>query len=240
MSEAEIFVTLGGLGAIAFLAWFFFGPKQAQVAGMRGDVQEVQITVKGGYSPDIIRVRKGVPLRLSFDRQEAGDCTSRVVFPDFGASKTLAAFARTTLEFTPDRAGQFGFACGMNMLHGTLIVEDGEGGGKPGPAPGPAPQHGPPHEPAVAVGVGPTMQVEKARQVEFAIVGGGVSCPSCVANIEAALKDQPGVDEVHVSFGAERITVQYDSNQVEPDQLRQLVEAQGYTVHQRDEPGSPE
>lgn len=69
----------------------------------------------------------GMPLRLKFDRQEAGDCTSRVVFPDFGASKTLAPFATTTLEFSPDKAGQFGFACGMNMLHGILIVEDGAG-----------------------------------------------------------------------------------------------------------------
>jgi len=119
MPVAEITVTLGGLGVIGFSVWFFFGPKQAQTAQVKGNVQEITVTVKGGYSPDIIRVQKDVPLRLIFDRQEAGDCSSRVVFPDFQASKTLAPFARTTLEFTPDKAGEFGFACGMNMLHGT-------------------------------------------------------------------------------------------------------------------------
>jgi P-type Cu+ transporter len=35
----------------------------------------------------------------------------------------LPAFAKTTVELMPDRSGQFGFACGMNMVHGTLIVE---------------------------------------------------------------------------------------------------------------------
>jgi Cu+-exporting ATPase len=54
-----------------------------------------------------------------FDRQEGGDCTSRVVFPDFEVSQTLPAFQRTNVEFTPDQAGDFGFVCGMSMVHGT-------------------------------------------------------------------------------------------------------------------------
>jgi len=28
----------------------------------------------------------------------------------------------TIVEFTPDKAGEFLFTCGMNMLRGTLIV----------------------------------------------------------------------------------------------------------------------
>src|SRR5215207_3049791 len=88
MGVAEIAVTLGGVVLIPVLAWFFFGPKRVSQAERRGDIQEVEITVKGGYSPDLIRVREGVPLRLLFNRQEAGDCTERVVVPDFRVSKT--------------------------------------------------------------------------------------------------------------------------------------------------------
>lgn len=84
---------------------------------------KLNVTVKGGFSPSVIRVREGVPLRLTFDRQEASDCTSRVVFADFAASKALPAFGTAVLEFTPDKVGEFDFACGMNMIHGTLIVE---------------------------------------------------------------------------------------------------------------------
>ena len=242
MPVAEIAVTLGGVAAIAFLIWFFFGPKQAQAAQRKGNIQEINITVKGGYSPDIIRVQKGVPLRLIFDRQEAGDCSSRVVFPDFHASKTLPAFARTTLEFTPDKAGEFGFACGMNMLHGTLVVEEGKEAEKTAAAPAvdkaSEQAHEHVHEHALAVGVGPTLTVGKMEQVEFAIIGGGVTCPTCAVNIETALGSLPGVDDVKVNFGAERVTARYDPKQVTPQQMQQIIENTGYKIQRRDEPGT--
>lgn len=80
MGVAEVLVPAGGVLLVAFLAWFFFGPKEARRAELRGGVQEVEIIVKGGYSPDLIRVKEDVPLRLIFDRQDNSDCTSRVVF----------------------------------------------------------------------------------------------------------------------------------------------------------------
>jgi plastocyanin domain-containing protein len=27
------------------------------------------------------------------------------------------------IEFTPEKAGEIAFACGMNMLHGTVVVQ---------------------------------------------------------------------------------------------------------------------
>src|SRR5512132_2469525 len=123
MSAAQIIVTLVGAVTIAVLARFFFRSRAATEAVEQAGVQEVRVTVKGGYSPDAIRARTGVPLRIVFDRQEDGDCSSRVVFADLALSRYLAPFEQTTVEFTPTRPGTFGFACGMNMLHGTLEVE---------------------------------------------------------------------------------------------------------------------
>ena len=123
MNFSDIAVSAAGILLIGFLAWFFFGPKKARQAELVGQVQQVQVTVKGGYAPNLIRVRQSVPLRIVFDRQEGGDCTSRVVFPDFALNRSLPAMAKTAVEFTPDKSGQFGFACGMNMVHGTLVVE---------------------------------------------------------------------------------------------------------------------
>jgi len=108
----------------ASLGWWFFGPKKSTETAVEGDVQTVRVTVHGGYSPSRIRARAGTPLRLVFNRQESGDCTSRVVFPDFGVSADLPAFAETTVELLPESPGDFGFACGMNMIHGVLLVED--------------------------------------------------------------------------------------------------------------------
>lgn len=123
MSPADIAVIAGALALTGLLGWFFFGPKKAHTAVQIGNVQEVTVTVKGGYSPDLVRVRQGMPLRIIFDRQESGECTSRVIFPDFALNQSLAPYSRTTVELLPDRAGEFGFACGMNMVHGKLIVE---------------------------------------------------------------------------------------------------------------------
>ena len=119
MNFPDVAVSAAGILLIGFLAWFFFGPKKARQAELVGQVQQVQVLVKGGYAPNLIRVRQSVPLRIVFDRQEGGDCTSRVVFPDFAVNRSLPAMAKTAVEFTPDKSGQFGFACGMNMVHGT-------------------------------------------------------------------------------------------------------------------------
>jgi Cu+-exporting ATPase len=116
----------------AALTWWFFGPKPETRAAVAGGRAEVKVTVRGGYSPSRIRARAGVPLRLLFDRQETGDCTSRVVFADFGINQELPAFATTAVTIHPERPGEYGFACGMSMVHGVLVVEEGDG--RPGTA----------------------------------------------------------------------------------------------------------
>ena len=70
-----------------------------------------------------MRARTGAPLRLTFDRREDGDCSARVVFPDLGVNRFLAPFASTTVDVPTDQPGTFDFACGMNMIHGQLVIE---------------------------------------------------------------------------------------------------------------------
>ncbi|GAA3716937.1 hypothetical protein GCM10022204_40950 [Microlunatus aurantiacus] len=111
------------MGAIAGLGWYFFAPRRGRTAELAGGVQTIGVTVQGGYSPDIIHARQGVPLEIVFDRRESGECTNRVVFADLGVSAGLPAHSTTAVRLRPDRAGTFGFACGMNMIHGTLIVD---------------------------------------------------------------------------------------------------------------------
>ena len=62
----------------------------------------------------------------ALDRQESGECTNRVVFADLGVNAGLPAYTKTMVRLRPDRAGRFGFACGMNMIHGTLVVDPAE------------------------------------------------------------------------------------------------------------------
>jgi len=126
MDTADIIVIIGGLAAIAWVLWyFFFGERErTQAALTEAGTQEVKITVKGGYSPDVIVVKKDKPVRLNFYRDETASCSEQVVFGDFGVARDLPAFKTTPVEFTPHEAGEFTFTCGMNMMRGKLIVEE--------------------------------------------------------------------------------------------------------------------
>lgn len=124
MDTAETIVLIASIGLVALILWYFFGERQSVAAEMSAiGVQQIRVTVKGGYSPDVITVRKDVPVRLDFYRDENASCTEQVIFGDFGIAKSLPAFQTTPIEFTPDKAGEFTFACGMNMVRGKLIVE---------------------------------------------------------------------------------------------------------------------
>jgi plastocyanin domain-containing protein len=123
VDTAEIGVVIAGTGLIAFVLWYFFGEREGIAASIsESGVQEVKVTVKGGYSPDIV-VQKEKPVRLNFYRDETASCSEQVIFGDFGIARDLPAYKTTTVEFTPDHAGEFTFTCGMNMLRGKLIVE---------------------------------------------------------------------------------------------------------------------
>ena len=125
MNATDWIVVAAGLAAIAWVNWYFFlAERQAATATAgTGGVQEVTITVHGGYEPAEVRLQKGVPARLVFDRQETSGCSEEVVLPDFGIRRFLPAFQKTTVELTPDRAGSFEFTCGMSMLRGRLVVQ---------------------------------------------------------------------------------------------------------------------
>lgn len=124
MDALEIAVVTGGLSFIVAVLWYFFGEREA-VAAQAGEsgVQEIRITVKGGYSPDVIVVKKGKPVLLDFYRDETASCSEQVIFGDFGIVKDLPAFKSTPVQFTPDKPGEFTFTCGMNMMRGKLIVD---------------------------------------------------------------------------------------------------------------------
>lgn len=124
MDTAEMLVLAGGVLAVGFVVWFFFlSERVRESARVEGGAQRVRITVKGGYSPDVVVVKRGLPVLLDFYRDEASDCTEQVVFPDLRLSRRLPAFETTTVAFTPEREGEFAFTCGMGMVRGRLVVE---------------------------------------------------------------------------------------------------------------------
>lgn len=96
---------------------------QRTVKTQKQKIQNVTINLtERGYRPSSFRLKKGVPARVTFIRTTEDECGLEVVFPAFNIRRILPLNEAVTIRFTPRKAGTFSFACGMNMLHGMLIV----------------------------------------------------------------------------------------------------------------------
>lgn len=125
MSDLQVFLVLSSI-VLTTLALGYVClalPTQFRATDRKSAVQEVAVTVKGGYSPDRVVVQQGRLVRFSFTRQESAICSERVLFPDFNKDISLPENEPTVVEFTPAEPGAYDFHCQMGMLHGTLIVK---------------------------------------------------------------------------------------------------------------------
>lgn len=85
--------------------------------------QKIHVRVKDGFSPSLMRVKAGKPVKLMFRREENSPCSDELIIENLGIRRTLESFATTIVEFTPKESGEIPFSCGMKMLHGKIIVE---------------------------------------------------------------------------------------------------------------------
>ncbi len=125
MTPDRLIVSVLGFALIVFIVWFFWLKKSR---GSRASVtssghQEAMILVKGGYTPDVIVVQRGKPVRLNFRREESASCSEMVLLPDFDKSAQLPTGETVAVEFVPQEPGEYEFACQMGMFRGKLIVE---------------------------------------------------------------------------------------------------------------------
>jgi membrane fusion protein, copper/silver efflux system len=81
------------------------------------------IVVDGQYTPEVVHVRRDMPLKLDFVRKDGGACTDEVVFTDLNLRRLLPEGKTTTIDLPPQKPGEIHFTCGMGMLHGTVVVE---------------------------------------------------------------------------------------------------------------------
>ncbi|MBE9138189.1 cupredoxin domain-containing protein [Nodosilinea sp. LEGE 07088] len=138
----KVAVTGAGLGLIGLeLWWFLFSQPKSRQATTTDGVQEITITVDGGYEPSQIVVQAGQPVRLNFYRQDPSSCLEAVRFPDFRIAQDLPIDQTTAIEFTPAEPGRYEFTCGMNMFRGTVEVVGDRTAAKTTTAAAPSPQH---------------------------------------------------------------------------------------------------
>lgn len=85
--------------------------------------QKVKIkALNNGYSPNLVRVKKDVPVELTVTTDETFSCTTAFTFAEFGISTFLGPTDSQTFAFTPTKKGRFIFSCSMGMYTGVMEV----------------------------------------------------------------------------------------------------------------------
>jgi len=82
----------------------------------------IRVTVEG-YQPAAIKLRRGVPARLTFIRKTAEGCGTEIVIPAYKITRPLPLNQPVVIEITPNRSGRFKMTCGMDMFRGAIVVQ---------------------------------------------------------------------------------------------------------------------
>jgi uncharacterized cupredoxin-like copper-binding protein len=83
----------------------------------------IKVTVSSnGYQPSEIKLEKGKLAKIAFYRTDADNCGGEVVFSKLNIKKKLPVGETVLVEFTPTESGDLGFACGMDMMKGKVMV----------------------------------------------------------------------------------------------------------------------
>lgn len=110
---------------ISFICYWFFGKhqEQAKKAQVEDHEQHATVIVKGGYTPNTLILKQGIPAQVTFDMQDSTACLSHVVIAKLGIDKDLTKQKTTTINIPTDQKKEFDYSCGMNMFHGKIIIK---------------------------------------------------------------------------------------------------------------------
>lgn len=90
---------------------------------LKDGYQEIDMLMtKARYSPNIITVKKGIPLRINLHADDTAGCARDIIIPDFGIRR-IVSNEGIIIELMPNKEGTFKFYCSMDMAKGRIIVQ---------------------------------------------------------------------------------------------------------------------
>lgn len=58
----------------------------------------------------------------------------------------------------------------------------------------------------------------------------GITCASCVRKIETVLNKTNGVTEATVNFATEKVTIEYNNDKLNLDEIKKIIKSIGYEL----------
>jgi len=85
--------------------------------------QNATVIIDGGYQPDTVVLKQGVPATITFNRINDAGCLDQVQLPDFDVLADLPLNQPQEIAIDTSQAGTYKFACGMDMFRGKVVIE---------------------------------------------------------------------------------------------------------------------
>lgn len=83
---------------------------------------EIAVTEKG-FEPVTVTVRANALAKIIFVRKTDKTCATEIVIPEYNIKRQLPLNKPVVVEFTPKKAGDIAFACGMGMFSGKIVAQ---------------------------------------------------------------------------------------------------------------------
>ena len=85
---------------------------------------EIQVTVTdNGFEPKNVVIKKGQEAVLVMTRKSQNTCATEAVFTETGKKYDLPLNQPVRIDLTGASPGTLHYACGMDMEHGTVVIE---------------------------------------------------------------------------------------------------------------------
>ena len=96
---------------------------RAVAGGLLVIVHPVSMAVTdNGFVPSRVKASKGEKVRLVVTRTTDSTCAKEIVIKEEGINQALPLNKAVTVEFTPTKAGEIRYACGMDHVSGVVFV----------------------------------------------------------------------------------------------------------------------
>jgi len=114
----------GSVALVASVSALFLALVAWDCAHKAAGPQAVAIDVtERGFMPTEVKVRAGEPVTLLVTRKTDATCAKEFVIAGEGIRRSLPLNQAVRIEFTPRTPGDLRYACGMDMVAGSLKVQ---------------------------------------------------------------------------------------------------------------------
>ena len=87
------------------------------------NAQRITVSLPDGYKNGAAKIQAGKPVAITFKLTSNAGCGNTITVPAAKWSETLEVGQSATVVYTPTKSGALGFACGMNMMKGSIVVQ---------------------------------------------------------------------------------------------------------------------